>query len=634
MASESKSSTVVSSEETQDSGKGTNIHDPACRIVVVSPSLDVGVAFVERIKGFSSQSSSPKASASTATIKTPTQETSLSLTAPRTAQEQEQPLLIPHVLSNKYYTAPVHFAVCLAGTTGALRKAIPSSSSAPIARPPAIVFVWSGSVVDGSGKKYNYKKHAEELARQIQTAAGWEPEVVLGVRLPSLLGDKANEDEGDEDDENAEIDNALMQLGFEYVDISDDVGVGSTEKGEDDDDELEIPGLPRVLDALSTIMWPSMTPQEKGKGKILTFEDKARQEAERDGIMHELLISVSDMSEFGRTAQEGAKASTEDAFFSPYDFGRRSTSSGGVLPKPTRTEGGKSSKPWLDTSSSSHLTSPRDGSMLDSPGEMAGELSPFGVGDGRLGKKVSMRFEDDFAEFISAPVVVADQDEAKGKTTGSNTSTNATGKRRGLGMEHVDLDLNLSQAGFEEGEMETPLQTAIAESVVTGDSLGLGFGLASGKSLGGEEQGQRLGVPSKSRYASLGSVSDFGDADGDAGAYEELGEEEEEEWEDAVEEVDHSGWEDEEDIEDDDDLGLLPSKEEIEETAERIFGRGGSSSNMEGFRRASEEDRDFDLEDVLHSLRDLKSEIAGMDNEEEKHKLAAKVALGLVYGIK
>jgi hypothetical protein len=41
----------------------------------------------------------------------------------------------------------------------------------------------------------------------------------------------------------------------------------------------------------------------------------------------------------------------------------------------------------------------------------------------------------------------------------------------------------------------------------------------------------------------------------------------------------------------------------------------------------------FDLTRVLHSLQAVRGEIAGMDDEEERRRMAAKVALGFVYGM-
>ena len=513
--------------------------------------IDLIYLVISGFKTFSSASSSSSkkgASTSAETVLTPT-------------STPKSHLTIPHVLSNKYYTAPVHFALH-APVHGAIDAAVQKMK---VARPPAVVFVWEhGAKLDRNeglaSSSYKWKDDAEDLARQMKGVKEWEPEVVLGVRVPLVSGE-SRDNNAEEGEDNGEIDNELMQLGFEYVDVSDRVvGPANVENQEEDEKEgelpfycstfyilttcflsldIDIPGLPRVLDALSTIMWPSMI-SGKGKGR--------QESAEQEDMMHELLLSVSDMSGLGRK-------DTADGFFSPYDFGKKSSS--------LEVPGGKKERkqPWLDTNN----LGGEDEGMLDSPGEIGGGLSPFGMGKGRiLGKKVSMGFEDDFSEFISAPMEVEKS------------------KIRGLG---VDLEhLDLSQAGFDEMSEETPIQTAIAESVVTGDSLGL---------------------RSPSGVIHTESLSDFGDIP-DEDIYEQLGEEEEE-WEDAIEDVDD--WDD------------LPSKEEIEETAGRIFG------NTE-FRRAS------DLDSVLDTLNGLKREIAEMSDEEEKHKMAAKVALGLVYGIK
>ena len=118
------------------------------------------------------------------------------------------------------------------------------------------------------------------------------------------------------------------------------------------------------------------------------------------------------------------------------------------------------------------------------------------------------------------------------------------------------------------------------------------------------------------RYHSLGSVSDFGDEE--AMLYESL-----------------------DDGEDDD----LPTKEEIRETSAKIFGSvpfslekkkemgivtDGNGVSPEGGTLGQE---DFDLSQVMSALEQFKSDISGIDNDEERRKAAAKVALGLVYGL-
>ena len=42
----------------------------------------------------------------------------------------------------------------------------------------------------------------------------------------------------------------------------------------------------------------------------------------------------------------------------------------------------------------------------------------------------------------------------------------------------------------------------------------------------------------------------------------------------------------------------------------------------------------FDLSRVLSALQGMKEEIAGMSDEDERRKAAARVALGLVYGLR
>jgi hypothetical protein len=143
-------------------------------------------------------------------------------------------------------------------------------------------------------------------------------------------------------------------------------------------------------------------------------------------------------------------------------------------------------------------------------------------------------------------------------------------------------------------------------------------------------------------YRSLGSVSEFG------------------------------GSEDEKQVEDTDDIGL-PTEEEIRATSSRIFGTDVLAQNPTlqsreptvrpalppepqslsmpepttnidptssllnvGTSGDGDESYDmapFDLSRVLSALQEMKAEIATMEDEGERRKAAAKVALGLVYGL-
>lgn len=136
-------------------------------------------------------------------------------------------------------------------------------------------------------------------------------------------------------------------------------------------------------------------------------------------------------------------------------------------------------------------------------------------------------------------------------------------------------------------------------------------------------------------YRSLGSVSDFGEVRA----------------------------EDEDDID-------LPSEAEIKATSSRIFGSSllprppplnrtatarpvspaqqtakpfssstsfsssdGHASDDENSEEGDYEVGNFDLSRVLSALQNMKEEISGMDNEDERRKAAARAALGLVYGL-
>jgi len=125
-----------------------------------------------------------------------------------------------------------------------------------------------------------------------------------------------------------------------------------------------------------------------------------------------------------------------------------------------------------------------------------------------------------------------------------------------------------------------------------------------------------------------------------------------------------------EQLQDSDDDHELPSQAEIEETSKKIFGsqlavpsasttraktpsprsafvnlhppRSQSSlmldSPSSSFARESDDEDDlelgaFDLSRVLGALQGMKEEIAGMTDEDERRKAAARVALGLVYGL-
>lgn len=102
-------------------------------------------------------------------------------------------------------------------------------------------------------------------------------------------------------------------------------------------------------------------------------------------------------------------------------------------------------------------------------------------------------------------------------------------------------------------------------------------------------------------------------------------------------------------ISDDEGEGL-PTREEILETSSKIFGQRGKlplTANSLGSPKSSlheetgvdetqvdgEDIAPFDLSKVFGALQQMKEDISGMENEDERRKAAARVALGLVYGL-
>jgi len=97
----------------------------------------------------------------------------------------------------------------------------------------------------------------------------------------------------------------------------------------------------------------------------------------------------------------------------------------------------------------------------------------------------------------------------------------------------------------------------------------------------------------------------------------------------------------------------LPTREEILETSSKIFGHGNEpllTANPLGSPKLCLDEKTevsvpqldgedkyesapFDLSKIFGALQQMKEDISGMENEDERRKAAARVALGLVYGL-
>jgi len=436
---------------------------------------------------------------------------------------------------------------------------------------------------------------------------GYEPEVSLAVRIPKsdetvgLVEDNSET----EKENNTDIDTVLMSYGFEYIDATGDVPLRRTR---DDGNELpstdgnystlavplnlfcstsDIPHLPRVLDALSTIMWPSMKSVHKGSvGGGLDSKSKR----ERDSILEELLAHghgtvpspashrdseeedlMEQMQELLQDVGQKAKGSSDTSHLPNFgESGVRTVSTEGSFT--TKTLHPQLPRLGLNTGKTEvSIFSPTPLSL--SPKDMEA-TSPFG-GAAKPTGKFSIGFEDDFTVFVSAPAL----NYHEGETT-------------------PDAMSHHKQQNSE--TFESPMPSAIASSTLEPGSA-------------------------RVRYQSLGSASDFGGSDfGDEEpVYQSLG-----------------GGDDDNDDDDD-----LPTKEEIWETSAKLFGtaqkKGGGATVPEAGPSPglTHEDSDgddmkpYDLSQVMSALQQFKTDISGMDNEEERRKAAAKVALGLVYGL-
>jgi hypothetical protein len=354
-----------------------------------------------------------------------------------------------------------------------------------------------------------------------------EVEVSLAVRVPCQKDDSAFDAHDDEEEDDMTVDDFLSSHGFEFVDGVPAVSVHSDISADIDSHEdfsdgtfcsmhspnahffshcPGIPRLPRVIDALSTIVWPSMQP--KAYNRVQSTQRRPSQ-------AHTLLDWAGSGSADIHDEMEALERWLED-------------DDGG--------DGGASIRndPWSAAVEKRTSESPQPQETL-------------GVSSGRVPKNAVFGFDDDFTAYVSA----------------------------------------------------SPRQKS-------GDD--------------GESENVNAGISVPGSYTSLGSASDFEeDRDFDRG---------------------HDLDEQSDDDED------LPTKAEIRETSARIFGSSLPSSRIRASTGSGvdittspispEQEHamaSLDLGSVVTALEGMKAEIAGMTDDGERRKAAARVALGLVYGL-
>lgn len=468
---------------------------------------------------------------------------------------------VPWTLANKYYTADVRFVV------GELSTWTPVEEE--LQRVPAVLFIWSNG--------QPYRQLAKDLSRQLSHRTF---EVALAIRLaPS--DERAASDQEDLQD----VDAYLSSLGFEFVDAADPVG----------SDRHGIPGVPRIMDALGTVMWPSMV-QRTTRHDSLGYRGHTTVSKSDHNIAAMLrgFQPLSQDTEMRKEFEELERWLDEDTSVTDAEMG-----------EPTTARDCNAMDPWNTVVTPGHIT-PHTSSEVSSGSRPSTPRSGF---------------DDDFAAFVSAPP----------------PSDTATTPPRGSLQDHFHDTSPPGSTSFSstfsfDSATSTPVlggRTSFDTSLLTPGNASYGNGVS---------------------YRSLGSVSDFGDMDADASPH-------------GCTSVIESSEDEDEDKNEDSDVEL-PSKVEIAETSRRIFGtapittfptdtgpataeyqssqtnflsaKDSSFSSLMENRGGENEDAGlgrFDLQGILNALQGLKEEIGGMADDKQRRKAAARVALGLVYGL-
>lgn len=441
---------------------------------------------------------------------------------------------------------------------------------------PAVVYVWD--------RKEQHKEEIPELAKKLQH---YDPEVSLAVRFARDSGSEGG-DEGEDG-----LDEFISSHGFEYVDGERGrrIPTGDVSSFSDEDSagactcdlprglgthhymSTGVPGLPRVIDALSTIMWPSLvqtqrtSSRRKSRGGDLldwaSIEDPHGTNGEAPLLQNKDTTArqsrlKKEMDELESWLQDELDASQAEDGDGDDDLGSNSKKD--------------HDDPW----STAH------GREVDGYHDLN-----FAGDDGDEHK-----FDDDFDDFVGAPMDVTYGDSpspARDSTTTryppslavSQPSTSKAPHRTFTSdfVAFTDRDVaheDEIEEDEEDGEMPSRVEIEEMSRQLFGSAGSLVVPTTS-------SEWQRLHSPSMpSNSTELpphpSKDSDTGRTTNEDSNFERLGAEEDEE---------------EEDFE----LGA------------------------------------FDLSKVLGALQGMKEQIAGMEDEGERRRAAAKVALGLVYGL-
>jgi len=407
-------------------------------------------------------------------------------------------------------------------------------------------------------------------------------------------------------------DSFLADHGFEYIDgertrYPEKIAFasGSEENGEDNDDEDDVQGLSRVVDALSTIMWPTMVRKQANNnisGKraselrpslfdfddddnddILLADNDDDEEAtlaalmEADAVdqgapqtrasrmrremqaLERWLVENEELHERESGGADGVDDDDDGDENHDHDEDRdcKHDSSGGA-PPPSSVQVSASAAPIInDPWAASTTPNPTSTSTQTQAHPQSTTLTshPISVTTPR-----SSGFDDDFSAFVSAPVVsIASGTAATAKTTPASTTASASDTHR----LHTQTQLLLpSHTGGTGGSIRSAISD-LSMSDIGDDLVGLGGG-----------------------YEALDDISN-----GSLKFSPEHG------------------------VVDIDDVDPRPS----------------ISGQRSGDRATSLGDVPFDLPNILNALQTVREDVAGIEDEAEKRATTARFASEFVY---
>jgi hypothetical protein len=434
--------------------------------------------------------------------------------------------------------------------------------------------------------------YAEHVFALQNGLARFEPEVALALALALALGH-------DYDDPPEGPDAFLADHSFEYIDGErtrtrtrhPEMASASEENGEDVDDDVQ--GLSRVVDALSTIMWPTMVRGNSAKREtselrpsLFDFDDAVLlaegEEDDEEGTLAALI--EADAAEQGAPQTRASRMRremealerwlVEDEELHKAEFGGAGVDDVDDDDEDEdEDEGhdGNAPPPSVQASAALDMHTPIDdpwaaSSNPTSTPTSSTALAPYSISI----TTPSSGFDDDFSAFVSAPPAVSIAGDSAAAKTTTNTSTASPA----------------FTSAFE------PIADARPSRLHTQTQLLLP------SHTGGSFRSIRSAVSEM-------SMSDTGDdlLGGGGGGYEAL---------------------------DDRSNSSLNFSPEHDDDADPSTSMGGGGQRS-GDRAASLGDGPFDLPNILSALQTIREDVAGIEDEAERRATTARFASEFVF---